>query len=55
MIFMLAIQAAGLSALIAFLFLIERPFQGVMAPSSEPPSGRAGQPISIASRNAVQR
>lgn len=35
-IVMLAIQAAGLSALIAFLFLIERPFQGVMALSPEP-------------------
>lgn len=32
---MLAIQAAGLSVLIAFLFLIERPFQGVMALSPE--------------------
>jgi hypothetical protein len=33
---MLAIQGAGLSALIAFLFLIERPFHGVMALSPEP-------------------
>ena len=33
---MLAIQAAGLSALIAFLFLIEWPFQGVMGLSPEP-------------------
>lgn len=33
---MLGIQAAGLSALIAFLFLIERPFHGVMALSPEP-------------------